>query len=121
MSDRYLKAVLTVIALELLWLGVKDSGTPVWAQARGAQPPAAAQPAAPAPTRVVITGVDMDASSRGLPVFSANPLTVEVASPVKIEADEPIAIVGSAPIRVEAEKPLPVETVPFVPAKKPGE
>ena len=33
MSDRYLKVVLTVIALELGWIAMKDGGTPVGAQA----------------------------------------------------------------------------------------
>ena len=32
MTDRYLKIILTVIALELFWLGVKDIGTPVAAR-----------------------------------------------------------------------------------------
>ena len=36
MADRYLKVVLTVIAIELAWLGVKDVGTPVAAQANTA-------------------------------------------------------------------------------------
>ena len=31
--DRYVKTVLTIIALELFWIGVKDLGTPVTAQA----------------------------------------------------------------------------------------
>ena len=31
--DRYVKTVLTIIALELFWIGVKDLATPVTAQA----------------------------------------------------------------------------------------
>jgi hypothetical protein len=116
MSDRYLKAILTVIALELLWIGAKDAGTPLGAQAQPA-PAAAAQPApaaAASPMPVVIKAIEIDAPTRGaLPVFSALPLGVEVSGPVKIEADQPI--------RVEVERPLPVKSVPYEPARTPGE
>jgi len=47
-ADRYLKVVLTVIALELAWIGVKDFADPASAQG--------------APARVVIAGIEMDAA-----------------------------------------------------------
>jgi hypothetical protein len=116
MSDRYLKAILTVIALELLWIGAKDAVTPLGAQAPAPAAQAAAQPA-PAvtmPMPVVIRAIEIDAPTRGaLPVYSALPLGVEVSGPVKIEADQPI--------QVRAEQPLPVRSVPYEPARKPGE
>ena len=121
MTDRYLKVILTVIALELLWIGVKDLGTPLAAQAT--RPPSAAAAKAPAaPIPVVIKAVEMDAPPRGaMPIYSTAPLSVEVTLPVKIEADQPIAIVGGGPVKVEADKPIPVETVRYVPGKTPGE
>jgi hypothetical protein len=110
MTDRYLKAILTVIAIELLWLGVKDVGTPLAAQAT------------PAPARVIVTGVEIDTATRGaLPMFSALPLTVEITRPVKIEADTPVAVSIGGPLKVEADLPLPVRSVPYEPARAPGE
>ena len=43
-TDRFLRIVLVVIALELLWIGLKDFAPPVTAQT--------------APMRVIISGVD---------------------------------------------------------------
>jgi hypothetical protein len=107
MKDRYLKVILTIIAVELLWLGVKDIGTPVSAQA-GPQP-------------VVITGIALTDPRGALPVLSAAPLLVDV--------DRPLPIVGAAPLKVEADKPLPIEaarpllvqSVPYTPGRTPGE
>ena len=55
--DRYVKIILTVIAVELLWIGLKDGATPVVAQAQRA------------PTPVVITGIELSGPEAGfLPV-----------------------------------------------------
>jgi hypothetical protein len=51
-ADRYLKVILTIIAIELLWIGVRDLAPPVAAQTAG---------------RVVIAGVDL-ADDAFLPV-----------------------------------------------------
>ena len=92
MADRYLKFVLTVIALELLWLAAEN-----WSI------PAAAQSAA---TPVIITGVRLQTAPDGvLPVAVTGTVTIEPYGPLKIEAD----------------RPLPVESVPYRPAKQPGE
>ena len=121
MSDRYLKAVLTVIAFELLWLGVKDIGIPVSAQATKT-PPAAQAPAAPAPMAVVIRGVEIQGQPPGMmPVISPLPLNVSITGPVTIDATEPIPVVAGVPLKVEADRPLPVQSVPYTPADKPGE
>ena len=48
-ADRYLKVILTVIALELGWIALKDTAVPVSAQ-RGQQTE---------PTPVVIRGIDL--------------------------------------------------------------
>jgi hypothetical protein len=101
--DRYVKAVLTIIALELFWIGVKDLAPPVTAQAQ------------PAPTQVVIRGIQISPGSNDyLPVgVVGQPVRVDVARPVKIETDRPI--------KVEADRPLKVENVGYAPAQKPGE
>ena len=101
--DRYVKIVLTIIALELFWIGVKDTAPPVTAQAQ------------PAPTQVVIRGIQLPPGSNDyLPVgVVGQPVRVDVTRPVKIEADRPI--------KIEADRALKVENVGYTPAQKPGE
>ncbi len=104
--DRYVKAVLTIIALELFWIGVKDTAPPVAAQA---------QAQASQPTQVVIRGIQIPAASNEyLPVgVVGQPVRVDVTRPVKIETDRPI--------KIEADRALKVENVGYIPAPKPGE
>ena len=73
--DRYVKVVLTIIALELFWIGVKDLAPPVTAQSQ------------PAPTQVVIRGIQLAPSSNDyLPVgVVGQPVRVDVTRPVKVE------------------------------------
>ena len=99
--DRYVKTVLTIIALELFWIGVKDMGTPLTAQAQL--------------TPVVIRGIQLPPGSQEyLPVgVVGQPVRVETVRPVKIEADQPI--------KIETDRPLKVENVGYTPAKNPGE
>ena len=125
MNDRYLKVVLTVIALELGWIAVKDAAPPVSAQ----------QPQA---SRVIVTGVDIDpkaASQGALPVMvragdpalriqadrADRPLKVETDRAVKVEGDRPLPISIDRPVKVEADTPLKVEQVPYTPGRIPGE
>jgi hypothetical protein len=131
MPDRYLKIVLTVIALELFWLGIKDIGTPAAAQVTKA----AAQPAEPMP--VVIKAIDItdperiaaDPTRSTMPVYATREMPVYSSRTLKIDADRPLAIVGAAPLKVqadkplpvEADKPLPVESAPYKPGRTPGE
>ena len=97
--DRYVKIVLTIIALELFWIGIKDMAPPVAAQA--------------ALTPVVIRGIQLRAEEY-LPVgIVGQPLRVDTVRPVKIEADRPI--------KIEADRALKVENVGYTPAKNPGE
>jgi hypothetical protein len=99
--DRYVKTVLTIIALELFWIGVKDMATPVTAQA--------------ALTPVVIRGVQLPTGSNEyLPVGV-------VGQPVRIEAVRPIKIEADRPIKIEADRALKVENIGYTPAKNPGE
>jgi hypothetical protein len=122
MSDRYLKIVLTVIALELFWIGLKDFAAPVSAQQ-------------PEGTRVVITGIDIapGGASRGaLPVMvratdaplriqSDRPLKIEADRALKIEADRPVVVHMDRAIKIEADRPIKVENVGYTPAQRPGE
>ena len=98
--DRYTRVILTVIAVELLWLGVRGTETTVSAQA--------------GVTRVVITGIEMgDSRAAVLPVDLSTPVRVDARYPVKIEADRPI--------RVETDRPLLVQSVPYTPGARPGD
>jgi hypothetical protein len=91
-SNRYLKIVLTVIALELLWLAAAGTVRPVSAQP-GAMP-------------VVITGIRLEGNGESaLPVVVMGTVTMTTRGPLKIEAD----------------RPLPVQSVPYTPGERPGE
>jgi hypothetical protein len=66
-ANLFLRIILTIIALELGWIGLKDFASPI-----------SAQPG-PAPTQVVIVG-------------SLQPLKIEADKPLKIEADQPLKV-----------------------------
>lgn len=122
-TDRYLRVVLTVIAIELAWIGLKDVAPPVSAQA--------------APTPVVITGIDLRDNSTYVPVAvmggfrqippgaqqTLQPLVtkVEADRPIRIEALTPLPVDVVSPVTVETDKPLKVESVPYTPGRTPGE
>ena len=92
MDDRYLKGLLTVIAIELLWLALG-----------GGSGRASAQSTA---TPVIITGIRLESADGGtLPVAVHGTVTIAPAGPVKVEAD----------------RPVPVEAVPYKPSVRPGE
>ena len=117
-TDRYLKIILTVIALELAWIGLRDGATPVAAQ--------------PAPTRVVIAGIDLE-EGRFLPVAIAGGLrqapaalerlrvTVDTTTPLRVDAPQPLRVLPVGPVKIEADKPLLVENVPYTPGRRPGD
>jgi hypothetical protein len=104
--DRYVKIILTVIALELFWIGVRDVAPPVSAQAQ-AQAPAAARP-----TSVIIRGIDIEGQD-------VDVLPVVAGRPLRLDDTRGIAVRGT--VTVEAQRPLPVESVPYTPARRPGE
>jgi hypothetical protein len=122
-ADRYLKVILTVIALELGWIALKDTAVPVSAQ-RGQQ-------AEPMP--VVIRGLDLPCTGPAsyvncretfLPVVitQANPpLRVTADPPLQVDARGLIRIRAEQPIVVETrEKPLLIQSVPAGTAARPG-
>ena len=113
MPDRYLKVILTVIAIELLWLGVRDMGTHVSAQAT------------PAPMAVVIKGVDIADSARdpvrnSIPVYSPRALKVETDRAIPVIGAAPLKVEIDRPVKVEADRPLLIESVPLHPGEKAG-
>jgi hypothetical protein len=123
--DRYVKVVLTVIALELFWIGIKDTAPPVSAQAQAATP-------------VVIRGIEVGGPEAGfLPVAvvggyrqipsrareAVDRLTTEITADraIRVEADRPLDVTVQGTVRVEAERPLRIESVPYTPAQRPGD
>jgi hypothetical protein len=116
-SDFYFKMILTVIAIELGWLGAKELATPVTAQQ--------------AATPVVITGIQVNqndgthlpvvvlGSERQVPPAltpTVQPLVTRLtmpAQPLKVEIDRPV--------KVEADKPLRVDQIRYTPGDRPGE
>jgi hypothetical protein len=108
MTDRYIKIVLTVIALELFWIGLRDVATPVSAQA---PPPL---------TPVVIRGIEVGPNTM-LPVSIDHAVTVRVDRALPITAEAPLPVAFDGPVEVTASQPLPVRQVPYVPSERPGE
>jgi hypothetical protein len=91
--DRFVKTILTIIALELFWIGIKDTATPVVAQGQL--------------TPVVIRGVQMPAGSNDY-------LPVGVVG-------QPIRVGVTGTVAISSDRPLKVENIGYAPAKNPGE
>jgi hypothetical protein len=106
--DRYVKIVLTIIALELFWIGIKDTAPPVAAQAQAPAPAAA--------TPVIIRGIQIAPNSNDyLPVGI-------VGQPVRVEvAGQPVRVDVGQPVKVEADRALPVQAIPYTPTNRPGQ
>jgi len=117
-ADRYLKAVLTIIAIELGWMAFHQGATPVTAQA--------------APTPVVITGVEMGNDRGFLPVAvlgqmrpertrAFQPLDAVIRNErVPVSVAQPVDVRPIGAINIYSDKPLKVENVGYTPAQKPG-
>ena len=121
-NHRYIKFILTIIALELLWLGAMQSA-----------PPAAAQATA---TRVIIAGVQMDTGTEGfvpvgivggyraIPETAAKtlqPFSTRVDGDVTIQARAPLRVVVNEPLKIATDQPLLVRQVDYTPRARPGE
>lgn len=132
-ADRYLKVILTIIAIELLWIGARSTAPPVAAQA--ATQNAAQGEAMP----VVITGVNIDrpgdaylpvaivGNYRQVPPGRAQnrgeiqPLTARIDGSVMLNTSQPVRITSDRPLKIEADRPLKVENVGYSPGQRPGE
>ena len=122
-GDRYIKAVLTIIAIELGWLAIQQAGSPVSAQ----------QTATP----VVITGIALERPAEFLPVGvlgqmrnvpasltrSFGPVDANVRNdrPIAVSLPLPVDVRSVTPIRIDTDRPLKVENVGYTPAQRPGE
>jgi hypothetical protein len=120
-ADRYVKVVLTLIAVELLWLGINGTAPRIEAQA--------------GPTPVVITGIQLDSQTAVLPVAlvgsyrqvpgglnaTLEPTAVRISGAVAIDARTPLKVDSNRPLKIEADRPLRVESVPYTPSPSPGD
>ncbi len=120
MSDRYLKVVLTVIAVELGWLALGQAAPPLAAQA---------QPQ-PQPTRVVVAGFDLPAAQPFVPVAVLGTYR-QIPQPLQRQIERAVVSVDTrgealrvqtvGSVKVEADRPLLVESVRYTPGQRPGE
>ncbi len=126
-ADRYLRFILTIIAVELLWLGMRDAAAPALAQQK------------PEPTPVVITGIRIGSQEyTTLPVAIAGsirpnaipshrelpnlqPASVRVSDPVQIDTRQPFGVtIANQPVTVQTgAKPLSVDAI-FKTGSAPG-
>ena len=125
MSDRYLKVILTLIALELGWIALTLSAPPVSALAQAE------------PTPVIISGIQLRDRADFLPVGvlgqpSAVPAAVARAfqpldtnvrndQPLRVTLPVPLDVRTVTPIRIDSDRPIKVENVGYTPAQRPGE
>jgi len=114
MADRYLKIVLTIIALELGWIGFNQTMPSVSAQGNA--------------TSVILRGIDLAADAY-LPVGvvgayrqvppSAIPTMDRLT--VRVDASAPLNVRTIAPVEIDNRRPVRVENVGYTPGQKPGE
>ena len=120
-TDRYLKVILTIIAIELGWIALTHTGSPVSAQQ------------APAPTPVVITGIELRDADDFLPVgvlgqvrsraASFQPIDMNVRNDraIQVALPGPLEVRTINAIRIDSDRPIKVENVGYTPAQRPGE
>jgi magnesium-transporting ATPase (P-type) len=122
-ADRYLKAVLTVIALELGWLAINGASVPLSAQ-RG-----------PAPQPVVIRGIDLAGANvpNTLPVtltgnnalvpvtLTSSNTVVRVMTDRPLQIEQPLIVHNDRPLVVETgSRPLLIQSTPATSSARPG-
>jgi hypothetical protein len=109
LPDRYLKIILTVIAIELGWLGVKDLAVPVSAQqTQQSQQTSQNQPLTP----VVIRGIDLPCQSNAVNCRETSlPVSVtRTSAPVRVTADTPLPVDARGTVRIRQDQAIIVET-----------
>src|SRR5215510_8607205 len=118
-ADRYLKLILTVIAIELGWLAIQGSGVPLEAQRA-------------APMQVIIKGVDLMPketipvsvinTNGSLPVtLTGNNAVVPIMSGRPLQIEQPLIIQADRPLPVETgARPLLIQSMPPTPSARPG-
>ena len=124
-ADRYLKVILTIIALELGWIALTISAPPVSAQAQAE------------PTPVIISGIQLRDRADFLPVgvlgqpravpaalaraFQPLDTTMRNDQPLRVTLPVPLDVRTVTPIRIDSDRPIKVENVGYTPAQRPGE
>ena len=105
-ADRYLRIVLTIIALELGWIALKDSAIDVSAQQN--QPSQQNQQM----TSVVIRGIDVPCPGNNVNCRETSlPVSLTRATvPVRVTADTPLPVDARGLIRIRQDQPFIVET-----------
>jgi hypothetical protein len=113
--DNYTRAVLTVIAICLVYLCVREAAPRAMAQ--------------DAPTRVVITGIALSdgGPTAVLPVgvvgemrLSGTTFSALPVQPVRVRVADPVEIRTARPIKIEADEPLPVRAIREPGSQRPG-
>ena len=115
MADRYLKIVLTIIALELGWIGLNQAMPSLSAQANAQS--------------VILRGIDLGSPDAYLPVgvVGAYRQVPPTAIPtmerltVRVDASAPLNVRTIAPVEIDNRRPIKVENVGYTPGQKPGE
>ena len=121
-ANRYLHAILTIIALELGWIAMTHT-------------PAVSAQAQPQATRVVITGIDLNGAPY-LPVgvvgavgnvpqqvrqtLDPAGIRIQAGRPLLVDSEQPLNVQVTSPVKVEADRPLRIENVGATPAARPG-
>lgn len=121
MSDRYLRVILTVIAIELAWIGLKDVlPTPVTAQQavtpvmiRGFEPTPGRPPYIP----VAIAG---QLSSRAAGLDDIRVRVEPGTTAVKVDMSGAINARIVEPVKIDTSRPLDVKSVPATGTARPG-
>ena len=113
LANRYLNVVLTVIAIELGWIGFNHVGTPVAAQ-QAAQPVVITGVQMPEADILPVTigGVDLRNRSQFLPVGlygqvaqvsgagRFEPIDIRTPLPIKVDVDRPLRLVEPVTVRI---------------------
>jgi hypothetical protein len=101
--DRYTRIVLTVIAVCLVYLCLRDAAPPVRAQAQPQRP-----------LEVVVVGVDrvkhrFDQRWDDLVLRANEPLKVDTNTPLTVRFNEPLKIDTSTPLKVKVDPYPPID------------
>ena len=112
-ANGYLNVVLTVIAIELGWIGLTHVGTPVAAQ-QAAQPVVITGVQMPETEMLPVTvrGVDLRSRNQFLPVGlygqveevpgadRFEPIDIRTPLPIKVDVDRPLRLVEPVTVRI---------------------
>ncbi len=126
--DRYLKIILTVIAIELGWLAVKDVAVPVSAQQTQQNQQSQQSPQL---TQVVIRGIDLPCGGNTINCRETSlPVSLTRATvPMRVTADTPLPVDARGTVRIRqdqaiivetSDRPLLIQSVPPTAAPRPG-